>query len=125
MATTKFTKGQIVYQAAHNFAAVGASGKNNGEYVADVMIGVVIERQIDACGQKKASFYSRSQFNDSAFGKSINITFNKTVFATPEEAFESLRAEPNADVICPDVYSDADSKAFDDLRSGKMRIAAK
>jgi hypothetical protein len=117
----KFKKGQIVFQSCTRFAEVARFGTNDGKRVQEVAIGVVVEREIDACGRKIATFSDRGGF-DNVFGRTYDFTnFPVFLFATANEAFAALHAR--SDVICPDVYSDANKDAFAHLRNGSMRIA--
>lgn len=118
-----FNKGQVVFQACQRFAEVGKSGTNGDKFIGAVMVGAVIERQVDSCGQKQATFFNRGN-NDSIFGKKTKFANGCDIYATAEEAFAALKSG-SCDVICPDVYSDEDASIFSDLSKGKMRIAAK
>ena len=121
MTTKRFTKGQTVYYATADFAAVGRGDREHG--FADVYLGVVIERQVDACGAKNITFFDRGG-NDSTFGRR-HFASSPFICASADEAFAFLRASQRVDVICPDVYTDADKRCFDELRGGTMRIAEK
>jgi len=116
---TEFEKGQIVFQACSNFATVGESGLNGTKFKPAVNIGIVIERKLNSCNDERVFFVDRGG-NDFVFGRVYYFAWRADgIFATADEAFEALQS----DVICPDVYSDADKKSFDDFRGGKMRIA--
>lgn len=119
----KFNKNQIVFQACHTFAAIQPTSKNGDLLIREVMIGVVIERQVESCGQKQTTFFNRGG-NDSVFGRTMYAGYNNA-FATQDEAFAALKSSPSCSVICPDVYSDANNSSFDDVKSGQMNIAEK
>jgi hypothetical protein len=117
----KFKRGQIVFQSCTRFAEVAKIGTNDGKRISEVTIGVVIEREIDSCGKKIATFSDRGG-NDNVFGRTYYFTnFPVFLFATADEALAALHA--GSDVICPDVYTDANKDAFTHLRNGSMRIA--
>lgn len=122
----KFTKGQHVFSVHTHFAAVGAHGRNGDVWMPTVNIGVIIERVVDACGQKQMTFESRDAKgqNDSVFGRKVSLAWAEGIFANLSDAKEYL-AKSNCDVICPDVYSDENDKCFVDFHQGAMRIAAK
>ena len=117
---TQFKKGQVVFQACSNFAVVGVGAKNGNKYTPEVRIGIVLERELDACGKQQVSFVNRGG-NNFVFGRTYRFSWGSSdgIFATAAKAFSALQS----DVVCPDVYSDENKQSFDDLRSGKMRIA--
>ena len=117
----RFTKGQTVFYASTNLGRVGEGDRDHNFH--SVQLGAVIERQVDACGAKQVTFFNRGN-NDSVFGRS-QYASNQAICATASEAFEFLRNSPLVDVVCPDIYTDADKRWFDDLRNGTMRIAEK
>ena len=116
----KFKKGQTVFQASSNFATVAECAKNGDVYIPSVSIGIVVEREVDSCGAKQITFTDRGG-NDSIFSKKFCFAWGENIFSTAEEAFAALKS----DVICPDVYSDANKNSFNDFRNGIMRITAK
>lgn len=115
----RFTNGQTVFYASTYFGCVGKGDR----YHDNVRLGVVIERQVDACGVKQITFFNRGN-NDSVFGRRENAN-NQAICETAEEAFNFLRNSLIVDVVCPDVYTDSDKRCFDDLRNSTMRIAEK
>lgn len=122
-ATAPFAKGQIVFQACPTFSTIA-----RGDHASrnDVLLGVVIARQVDACGTKKITFFNRDSKNqnDFVFGRSVRLPSNH-IFNSAQDAFNFLNASWHCDVICPDVYSDSSDQAFADLKFGAMRVAAK
>lgn len=112
----RFAKGQTVYQACAHF-----SGFEGDEHHKETILGIVVSRVIDSCGAKKITFAERGA--DWVYGKSDTANSQK-LFADAESAFAYLAAYPYTDVICPDVYAD-DNSAFDALKNGTLRIAAK
>lgn len=117
----RFTKGQTVFYASTNFSRVGDGDRAHDFH--GVQIGLVIERQVDACGAKQVTFFNRGE-NDSIFGRS-HLANNPEICTTADEAFAFLRNHNRVDVVCPDIYTDTDKRCFDDLRNGTLRIAEK
>jgi hypothetical protein len=120
---TRFLKNEIVYKVSTDFATVGKASYNEDKYISEVRLGIIVERQVESCGAKRITFYDRAN-NDFVFGKSAHSD-NETYFKSVEDAFNFLKNSNQCQVICPDVYSDADNKSFDDFNNGKMRIAQK
>lgn len=116
-------KGDIVYQSCSFFAIVGKGGMNGDIYMTDIYVGVVIERELDTCGKKQATFSNRGDL-DHVLGRVCYLTHKNAenkIFNTSSEAFTSLKS----DVVCPDIYSDSSRQVFDDLKDGSLRIVPK
>lgn len=120
MAKPRFSKHQIIYQASWRFSKVKVKG--GGKFYDDEkLIGVVIERQVDSCGLKKITFFSRDtkQQNDSVFGKSYHANA-ENLFASADDAMKFLKDK--VDIYCPQVYSDDSGKVFEDYDKGVMEL---
>jgi hypothetical protein len=111
----RFTKGQTIFYASTYFRCPGRGDRDH----ADVYLGAVIERQVDACGAKQVTFFDRAGF-DGVFCRSDRAEA-EYFFATPDEAFQYLRNHGAVDVISPDIHSDADPEIF----SRPLNVAAK
>lgn len=87
MTNKRFSKNQIVYQASDRFSSKDYR-RPDGRYVT-VIICRVIERVVDACGNKQVTFYNRG--NDSIFGRShcANAAY---IQPTAQQAFDYLEA---------------------------------
>lgn len=123
MEKPRFKKNQIVYYASTNVAR--NVEKNNEES----NLCMVIERQIESCGTKKATFFDRAG-NDFCFGKSIyfhNSHYEIKYFSTPEEAFLYLESykdtyKNNNCFIESEVFSDANDEWCKACKKWKEKI---
>lgn len=107
----RFTKWQTVFYASSNFSSLG-----------NLRVGVVIERQVESCGAKQITFFDRCG-NDDVFGRSQRAD-SPAICSTAEEAFSYLQAS-SADLICPDIYSDANKRCFIDARNGTLQTVSR
>ena len=102
MKTSKFTKGQKVYYASMNVSRIY---RNDGN---DIYLCMVIERTVDACGQKQMTF--EDDGNDFVFGKMVKLQWSQEYFTTPAEAFAYINlCASNLKGVCvvhPEIMSD-------------------
>jgi len=111
----RFKKGQKVYSAETHLATRYGKGDEK-----DIHIMTVVERTVDACGNKQMTFYNAG--NDFIFGKKVCAPFNK-FFETRELAYEYLNKfkqekqhfRANYEIMIGE-YSDQDKKVFEDCR---------
>ena len=97
MKNKRFTKGQIVYQVCSRLTS-------NGK----VDIAAVVERQVDACGEKQMTFYDRGGHGDFVFGRQLRADW-PYIFATREEAAACIKStflEPHDTVFYPGLVLD-------------------
>jgi len=116
-------KFDIVYEVHEHFATVASARYYEGKYFPEIRIGIVVERMLESCGKKQATFFDRGGV-DSVFGR-VHYFNHGDLFASAEEAVEALRKTNFCDVICNKIYSDSNKESFEDLRNGNLIIAEK
>ena len=101
---SRFKKGQIVYQVCLNVTTRIESGGTAAQ------LGMVIARQIDACGKVQMTFVDRG--SDYTFGRRFSVN-TKRVWATPEQAFAMLhRHKDSVDLNRVEGANDYENKVF-------------
>jgi hypothetical protein len=88
--TARFSKGQTVFQATTLLCSDNQKG---------IAFSAVIERIVDACGQKKLTFFNRSERCDSIFGRSKHPE-QQQLFSDAESAFRYLEEQAIKDAAC-------------------------
>lgn len=138
--TGHFKKGQKVYQAERLAEVGGYVGEPRQYHVVHIL--GVIERTVDACGPKKATFYNHGQ--DAIFGRTFYAPFVEwatewyiratAVLATREEALRWLREyyiprHTRTDIVEHFVllegeYTDQEKTWVKDVREAQVKAAA-